>query len=561
MLKKFKVISKILEGVVFVFLLGILVIVLSPLLPIKNVPKTFVVVTGSMEPTIKTGSVVFVKSVDPKTIKKGDIIAFTSPNNPKDTIIHRVDSISSTDPLLFKTKGDANNSIDAWDVMGVGVKGVYFAAIPYLGNIAGFIKQPLGFGLIICLPAFLFIIAQLFNIKKAISQEVDRKVAQTLEKEKSKSKDITIKSIILFIALFSAIISLSTLKAIKASYSDTVTVSGISLSVKDFVPPPMPTLKSPTNDSYKNTNGLVMDWYDVSDFGNMNNPVYYLYQSSFSRDFSSVAYTSDPLSISQISAPGTPDGIYYWRVKACDAVNNCSQWTDPWKVTVDNNPPTSTIAKPYNSDHDHDVNFPIVWFWDGKIEGTAADSLSGIGHVELFIYRQIVDKHWDGNTHTWVDGGNDVPANRVQATGKDNWSYQVDPLYIPFGKFKIVAHAVDKAGNTENSATIEFENSDCQPDVQLNSNNGRASFSATCLSNFSKINYELTYLSDDLEKGLNGSIDLNNQSEISRDNLVLGSCSSLGESCSYDSNVTNLNLKIDLTSSTGQVTTITKQLP
>ena len=105
MIKKFKLIYKALEWVVFVLLLSLLGLVISPELPFKNIPKSFVVVSGSMEPTIKTGSVVFVKSVNPTLVKKGDIIAFTSPSNPKDTILHRVNSISSTTPLLFK-KGD-----------------------------------------------------------------------------------------------------------------------------------------------------------------------------------------------------------------------------------------------------------------------------------------------------------------------------------------------------------------------------------------------------------------------------------------------------------------------
>ena len=105
-------------------------------------------------------------------------------------IIHRVNSISSANPLLFKTKGDNNNDIDAWDVQDVGVKGVYINAIPYLGSIAAFIKTPLGFVLVIGIPALLFIIFQLLNIKKAISEEVDRKVSQKLkESEFQKSKN------------------------------------------------------------------------------------------------------------------------------------------------------------------------------------------------------------------------------------------------------------------------------------------------------------------------------------------------------------------------------------
>ena len=208
MLKKFRPIFKIIEWILFVFLLCLLFIVISPKLPIKNIPKSFVVVSGSMEPSIKTGSVAFTREVDSKTIKTGDIIAFTSPNNPNDTILHRVDSISSTDPLTFKTKGDHNNDIDAWDVTDVGIKGVYIAAIPYLGSIAAFIKKPLGFVLIIGIPALLFIIFQLLNIKKAITEEVDRKVSQKIAESKNSDPTKTILKSIIFFILFISIILL-----------------------------------------------------------------------------------------------------------------------------------------------------------------------------------------------------------------------------------------------------------------------------------------------------------------------------------------------------------------
>jgi signal peptidase len=241
-LKKIKILSKALEWAVFVVLLGILGLVVSPYLPFKNVPKSFVVVSGSMEPTIHTGSVAFVKPVSPSAVKKGDIIAFTSPSNSKDTILHRVDSISSTDPLLFKTKGDNNNAPDLWDVMGVGVKGVYFGAIPYLGNAAAFVRQPLGFSLIIILPAVLFIISQILNIKKTISEEIEKGVTKKLkEKSKAKSKEKSVvNKIIIFLLLIQALVAFGFRQTILALYTDKATVTGISVSTGTWDTDPAP---------------------------------------------------------------------------------------------------------------------------------------------------------------------------------------------------------------------------------------------------------------------------------------------------------------------------------
>ncbi|MDZ7586282.1 MAG: lamin tail domain-containing protein, partial [Patescibacteria group bacterium] len=103
-----------------------------------------------------------------------------------------------------------------------------------------------------------------------------------------------------------------------------------------------PDLISPTNNSYVNTSGLVMNWTDVTD--DISNPVYYIYQNADNPGFSPLAYESGHLSNSNIPAPGMPDGIYWWRVKACDAIDNCSVWSEIWKVTVDNIAPMTTLS-------------------------------------------------------------------------------------------------------------------------------------------------------------------------------------------------------------------------
>ncbi|PJA51231.1 signal peptidase I, partial [Candidatus Shapirobacteria bacterium CG_4_9_14_3_um_filter_36_12] len=115
--------KKIIENTIFIALIIILGISVSPALPFKNIPRTYVVVSGSMEPTIKTGSIVLTKPVNPKEIKVGDIVAFTSPSNSKDVILHRIFGIKSESPLRFSTKGDNNNPPDAWDLMDVGILG------------------------------------------------------------------------------------------------------------------------------------------------------------------------------------------------------------------------------------------------------------------------------------------------------------------------------------------------------------------------------------------------------------------------------------------------------
>ena len=76
--------------------------------------QVFTVLSGSMEPAYGTGSLIYVKKVDPEDIKTGDVITFML---DADTVAtHRVIEVipDEEDPevIRFRTKGDANDSPD-----------------------------------------------------------------------------------------------------------------------------------------------------------------------------------------------------------------------------------------------------------------------------------------------------------------------------------------------------------------------------------------------------------------------------------------------------------------
>jgi len=58
------------------------------------------VLSGSMEPTLKVGSVEITKPFDPNNIQVGDIITFRSPRNPQLVVSHRV--VAITDQALLQ---------------------------------------------------------------------------------------------------------------------------------------------------------------------------------------------------------------------------------------------------------------------------------------------------------------------------------------------------------------------------------------------------------------------------------------------------------------------------
>jgi hypothetical protein len=116
-----------------------------------------------------------------------------------------------------------------------------------------------------------------------------------------------------------------------------------------------PSLTSPANGTVRNASGLVMDWSDVSD---AHGPVKYDYQRSTDSSFATIDFTTAALTTSQIDQSSLGNGTYYWRVRACDALNNCSNYTSAWSVTVDNAAPISSVI--LSNAPSKDINNKVV---------------------------------------------------------------------------------------------------------------------------------------------------------------------------------------------------------
>ena len=118
--------------------------------------RTEVVISGSMEPAIQTGSVVIVRPIVPDTIQKGDIIMFSS-LDMKSLTTHRVVNVQDEPTPQFITKGDANKNSDITPIVPGQIVGIVAVTIPYLGILTQFIKTPLGFTLFFLIPAMILI--------------------------------------------------------------------------------------------------------------------------------------------------------------------------------------------------------------------------------------------------------------------------------------------------------------------------------------------------------------------------------------------------------------------
>lgn len=98
--------------------------------------STYVIESGSMEPVIKTGSLVYVeRDVDAKSIAPGEVIAFKIDGASADVCTHRIVS-NDVESRTIRTKGDSNKEIDATPIPYSSIIGRVVFSIPYLGFVA-----------------------------------------------------------------------------------------------------------------------------------------------------------------------------------------------------------------------------------------------------------------------------------------------------------------------------------------------------------------------------------------------------------------------------------------
>ncbi|MBQ8079335.1 MAG: signal peptidase I [Oscillospiraceae bacterium] len=156
---------------VFVYLLAIGIIVGAVLFAADRSPQKslfgyryYTVLTPSMTPTYDAGDMVFVKvlSAEEKAegIAPGDVITFNPSSDGEAYLTHRVTEVlpdyQGTGVTCFRTKGDANNTEDAFLIDQNRVIGTVRFGIPKLGDAVRFVQLRWYFvaGLIVLLGIF-----------------------------------------------------------------------------------------------------------------------------------------------------------------------------------------------------------------------------------------------------------------------------------------------------------------------------------------------------------------------------------------------------------------------
>ncbi len=137
--------------------------------------QMYIVLSGSMNPEFDTGSLAFVKEIDPQVIVVGDIITFRGQSGSDTLTTHRVVEVLRDDGLKFVTRGDANNVNDPNPVLAENIVGTVTGSIPYLGYMMSFVQTRTGLILLIFVPGVLIILFELGKIVKYMTDGGDSK--------------------------------------------------------------------------------------------------------------------------------------------------------------------------------------------------------------------------------------------------------------------------------------------------------------------------------------------------------------------------------------------------
>lgn len=123
-----------LKNCIFKILYVLILVYLILFIPSFWGHKPLVVISGSMEPTLKVGGILYYEEINLDEFDKDDILVYQL---NKHTISHRIVDITDNG---FYTKGDNNTSIDTYEVEKAQVigKGTNWS-IPYVGYYADFI--------------------------------------------------------------------------------------------------------------------------------------------------------------------------------------------------------------------------------------------------------------------------------------------------------------------------------------------------------------------------------------------------------------------------------------
>lgn len=538
MKKKFKKALGIFQALLtIVLVLAVLLLVFTAFNPMKNY-RFLRVMSGSMEPTIKTGAVVLIQKVAPESLRENDIITFGSAEDPNLSITHRLVKIEEKEgETVFKTRGDANNSEDINEVSPADVQGKVIFSIPLLGYLAVFIKEPLGFGLLVVLPAILIIISEILNIKKAIEEEVEKKYAKENLK---KSPDEKITGLLIFL-LFLGGIFLAQSKPTNAYFSDTVVIKGNTFSMaSDWTTPSSNSINNSSPMVLKETSSITNSRLSALPPNSTNNP------SQTSTEKALVVINEIlPNPVGDDNA-AKPNGEWVELYNKSDKEIDVAGWY-LYADTID------AHALPINSERTNTGNTKIpahgfLVVYRNSDSNFSLNQDRGGNTVRLYNGPLASGTLIDSHTYTGP-----VKEGKSIARIPDGGNTWYDPIPTP-GE----PNRLEETLAWSNLPAIEPPKPLPELDFYLEKEKAAVGFRAVNISQYKSLDYQVLYQTDGIEKGIDGQITLQGENEVGKSGLLLGTCSQ--GVCVYDQKITKIDLNVKLREENGKETSLSKSL-
>lgn len=183
-----RVVQRVVSAVTSIVMVGAVVLACLMVLPTLLGYERYVIVTGSMVPTIEVGSVVYDEVVPVDDLEVGDIITFVPPPeyDIESPVTHRIIQVTVADEgsshpggRVFRTQGDANEDPDPWRMVLDGDEQPRVEhVIPYVGYFYMALQLRWVQLLLIAIPAFaliVFILVTLWRVSgDAVREERER---------------------------------------------------------------------------------------------------------------------------------------------------------------------------------------------------------------------------------------------------------------------------------------------------------------------------------------------------------------------------------------------------
>ncbi len=203
---------------------------------------------------------------------------------------------------------------------------------------------------------------------------------------------------------------------------------------------PKTSLLSPKNNEIMNYSKPLFKW-NYSDLDSLNQSAFQFIVDD-DINFKSIDYFSGSQNSTNRSwqfPNGTgytliQDGAWYWKVRTKDSDSDWGLYSQPWRLVIDTNKPSSSIDHPISGSYLNELK---------TISGTATDATAGIQSVELAIRRNSDNRFW--SSMGWI-----AVENWEFTTGSTSWSYDSSSVTWTSGEqYSLQSRAVDNASNVE----------------------------------------------------------------------------------------------------------------